>query len=347
MNALLEQASAEGTPLIDGEKVTFVWQGEDAPHLVGDFNYWALEDPALDLDRAAPDLWVRTVPFPRDAYIEYAYTLDGARMPDPLNRSIARDGMGHVNSYFRMPAATDTPLARPQRGVPRGTVTRHTVPGNGYVAGNTRTVHLYQPPVEKPCPLLVVFDGSGYLRRARLATIVDNLIAQGRIGPLALALVDPGGRGRTVEYACSDTTVAFIVHCVLPLARERLNLVDVANSPGAYGMMGASMGGLMSLYTALRAPDIFGHVLCESGAFGADRLYYRSVIYDLIRLGPVAPLKIWMDVGQHEWFLEPNRQMRTLLQERGYDVTYIEHSSGHNYPSWRNVLWRGLDCLYK
>jgi enterochelin esterase family protein len=245
-----------------------------------------------------------------------------------------------------MPAAQDTPLARRQPDVPHGTVTRHLVTGQGYVVGKGRTVHLYQPPVADPSPLLVVFDGRGYLRQARITTIVDNLIAQGRIRPLALALVSPGREGRSVEYACSDTTVAFIIKCVLPLARERLNLLDVAHAPGAYGMMGASMGGLMALYTALRAPEIFGAVLCESGAFGADRLYYRSVIDDLIRCGPPLPLRIWMDVGQHEWFLVPNWQMLALLKTQGYNVEYMEQTSGHNYPSWRNVLWRGLEHLY-
>jgi enterochelin esterase family protein len=220
------------------------------------------------------------------------------------------------------------------------------VAGQGYVVGASRTVYLYQPPGAEPCPLLVVFDGRGYLRRTHLPTIVENLAAQGRIRPPALALIQPGGKGRTVEYACSDTTVAFIIRCVLPVARAHLNLVDVAAVPGGYGIMGASMGGLMALYTALRAPEIFGSVLCESGAFGADQLYYRSVIYDLIRCGPAPPLKIWMDVGLHEWFLAPNRQMYALLREQGYDVRYTEQTSGHNYPSWRNILWRGLEYLY-
>jgi enterochelin esterase-like enzyme len=53
-----------------------------------------------------------------------------------------------------------------------------------------------------------------------------------------------------------------------------------------------------------------------------------------------------MDAGIHEWFLRPNREMHRLLQERGYLVAYREHSSGHNYPSWRNVLWRGLEHLF-
>ena len=106
----------------------------------------------------------------------------------------------------------------------------------------------------------------------------------------------------------------------------------------------------MALYTALRAPCIFGKVLCQSGAFGAEHapypLYYRSVIEDLITYVPTADLKIWQDVGRYEWFLEPNRQMYAHLQAHGYQPHYFEHSSGHNYPSWRNAVWRGLEYLY-
>jgi enterochelin esterase-like enzyme len=91
-------------------------------------------------------------------------------------------------------------------------------------------------------------------------------------------------------------------------------------------------------------------VLCESGAFGADhpdhRLYHRSVIEDLIDHLAPPPLTLWLDCGLHEWFLAPNRQMAARLLARGYAVSYWEQRSGHNYPSWRNVLWRGLMHLY-
>ncbi len=342
---LLNRARTIGTPLTEGEQVTFVWQGTEA-QIVGDFSHWGMDRPNLILEQIKQHIWAQTIELPHDAYLEYGIIHDGLRQPDPLNPHQIADGMGHINSFFWMPGAVDTPLARPQRNVARGVVTRHQVAGEGFVVGAKRTVNLYRPPVEQPVPLLVVFDGSGYLQKAGIATIVDNLIAQRRIRPLAMALVDPGGVGRAVEYACSDTTTAFIVHCVLPFARQQLNLLDTATMPGAFGIMGASMGGLQSLYIAHRAPEIFGRVLSESGAFGADFLYYRSVLEDLIRYAPRPEIKIWMDVGLHEWFITPNRAMYSLLQSHGYDVTYLEHTSGHNYPSWRNVLWRGLEHLY-
>ncbi len=343
MTSLLEQAKERGTPLVEGDLATFVWQGKPA-QLVGDFNHWSNE--AIAMQQVEPDVWAATVQIPRDAYSEYRFIVEGQFFNDPLNDHESDDGMGHVNSFFWMPQAVDTSLAQVQPDVARGEVTQSIVDGQNFVVGSQRTVHFYQPMVDQPVPLLVVFDGSGYLHKAKITTIVDNLIAQHRIQPIAMALVDPGGQGRAVEYACSDTTVAFIIKCVLPAAREHLNLIDVALSPGAYGMMGASMGGLMSTYIAHRAPEIFGKVLCQSGAFGADHLYYRSVIYDLIRYAPKPDIKLWMDVGIQEWYIQPNREIIPLLKERGYDVTYVEHNSGHNYLSWRNSLWRGLEHLY-
>lgn len=104
------------------------------------------------------------------------------------------------------------------------------------------------------------------------------------------------------------------------------------------------MGGLMALFVGLRLPHIFGKVLSQSGAFEMD--WYETVVLDLVRHGPLRPLQIWMDVGRLEGLLEPNRAMHALLAEKGYDVTCREFSGGHNYTSWRNDLWRGLEALF-
>ena len=37
---LLDRAQIEGTPLIEGNRATFVWEGETAPGLVGDLSGW-------------------------------------------------------------------------------------------------------------------------------------------------------------------------------------------------------------------------------------------------------------------------------------------------------------------
>ncbi len=339
---LVKRAREEGTPIIEGEQSTFVWHGRGPVKLAGDFDDWDLESSPM-LSEIEPKLWTHTMTWPRDSYMEYAFVVDGERALDPLNPRTIPSGLGHINNFFYMPEAAPTPLIRRQRGVPRGLVSRHTLETDGIVVGKKRAVYLYQPPTSEPCPLVVVYDGTDYMRRAKLPDMVDNLIAQKRIRPVALAMVANGGKARMIEYACSEMTVDYVVMNVLPLAYERLNLLDPQDSPGAFGVLGASMGGLMALYTAMRAPQIFGRALSQSGAFMVEHEY---VVCDLVRHMPMQPIKIWMDVGRFEMLLSANQHMRDLLVGRDYDVAYREFNAGHNYPAWRNDVWRGLEALF-
>jgi len=128
---------------------------------------------------------------------------------------------------------------------------------------------------------------------------------------------------------------------VLPLARKALKLIDVKKTPGAYGVLGASMGGLIALYSGLRHPEIFGHVISQSGAF-----YQPFVVNDLVQARQAPQLKIWMDAGALEYLLPYNRQMQARLAAKGYAVSYQEYRGGHNYTAWRNEVATGLETLF-
>jgi len=329
------------TPLIEGENVTFVWHGPVPPALLGDFNNWDIDQALFLEETKKPNVWKYTMQLPRDAYMEYAYMLNGERLNDPYNPRLSFNGEDADNNYFYMSDGTPTTLVKRRRDIPRGEVTRHVLYSDWLLVGGKRKVHLYQPATSEPSPLLVVFDGNDYRRRAKLVKIVDNLIAQERIRPLALAMVANRKKARGVEYACNDATLGFLASNLLPFAQEKLNLIDVRAHPGAYGVMGASMGGLISLYSAIRLPEIFGYVLSQSGGFDEE-----FVLTDLIRLSDPMPLKIWMDVGVFDFLYEENIRMHALLQSKGYDVTFAEYAGGHNYPAWRNDVWRGLEALF-
>lgn len=330
----------EPAPYLNEDRATFVWYGGSSPGLIGDFNHWD-EEQLISLEERRPGVWKRTIEFPPDAYIEYAYLLDGERVFDPLNANVTYNGVNAYNNYFYMPRGKPTPLAQYRMGVPRGKVLRkHLDTGDG-VAGGARAVDFYRPPVSEPTPLIVVFDGDDYDRRVRLPPMVDNLIAEGRIRPVSLAMVHNAGSDRMVEYACNDATLYAVAHILLPLAAETLDLVDVHQNRGAYGVLGASMGGLIAMYAGIRLPHLFGQVVSQSGAFFRD-----SVLFDLIRSRNVQTLEIWMDVGQYEFLTAPNREMHALLVENGYAVTYREYPAGHNYPAWRDDVWRGLEALF-
>lgn len=346
MKSIRSNVEKQSAPLIEGNKVIFLWQGKTAPQLRGDFTDWERGLP-ISLEKSGKGLWEYEVEFPEDAYIEYAYFIGDKRLTDPLNPRRVANGIGSYNQYFFMPKARRTPLSYYQRDVPRGRVTRYTLPTRNLVAGKERTVYLYQPPVSEPSPLLVVWDGRDYLQRGKLVQIVDNLIHQKRILPLAMAMVDNGKSARFAEYGCSESSLVFLMELVLPLAKAELNIIDSAENQASYGVLGASMGGLMAIYTALRFPGIFGKVISQSGAFSFGR--QDAVIFELIKRFDIRSTKICMAVGVYDFIhlLEANRRLYQLLVEGGYDITYQEYPAGHNYPAWRDEVWRGLEATFE
>jgi enterochelin esterase family protein len=348
MSALLERVQHGGNPIIDGDQATFVWQGDaPAPLLMGDFTNWG-EKP-LKLTHVERDVWAHTVTLPRDAYIEYAFAHKPdieERLSDPHNARTLWNGVDSINYSFTMPDFVPSPLLARGANVKRGTVTEHHIAGGRWLASSHRRVQLYQPPVDDPVPLVVVWDGGDYIARAKLNIIVDNLIAQGRIRPIALACIDNGQQARMAEYFCNDSTLVYVTDHVIPYAAARMKLIDPRTQPGAYGALGASMGGLMALYAGLRMPHLFGQIVSQAGAFFNSELVEYMVIDQLVETLPVKPLKIWQDIGTLDWLLPGNRAMHERLVRKGYAVTYQETGGGHNYTIWSHVVGQALETVY-
>lgn len=355
--SLEERVKREGNPVIDGDTATFVWVGDDPPQLVGDFNLWGFEgydrpDRPVTLQPVRAGLWMHTITLPEDAYIEYCFFRDiedeDSRVLDPHNTHTVDNGFGNLQNTFHMPAYRPTPyIADAENYMLRGTLTQHTVAHGVLPEGDKRRVWLYAPPTDQAVPLLLVYDGNDYLSRAYLPQIVDRLIDEDRIPPLALAMVENAGRARFMEYNASETALMAVMRLVLPLARAELKLIDPARQPGAYGVLGASMGGLMALYTGLRLSPIFGRVIAQSGAYQSGMLSgLPSLTETLLNLLSRPDLRLWQDVGRYEWLIEENRHMNALLRQRGYAPIYREFNAGHNYPAWRDQLPDALVAVF-
>ncbi|MBI5962876.1 MAG: esterase family protein [Chloroflexi bacterium] len=340
-HSLIEHAKKYGNPIIEGNQVTFLWIGKTAPHLIDDIHAW--EENPQKLSRIDKGLWAYSIELAGTAYLEYAFyePRTKKRIEDPLNKNTVYNGIGHYNHFFYMPEHFATELAIRQKNIPRGKVTHHLVDTWMLADDGQRDVYFYRPPVSEPVPLLIVYDGGDYLERGKLNVIVDNLIHKKRIQPIAMAFLQNGGDHRGVEYACSDATIVWLENIILPLARRKLNLLDITTHPGAYGVLGASFGGLMSMYTGLRMPEIFGKVICQSGVFESEGRDFVAV--DLIHYQLSRQIKLWMDIGHFDWLLEDNRRLQPILRENGYDVTYREFSGGHNYTCWRDEIPRALE----
>jgi enterochelin esterase family protein len=181
---------------------------------------------------------------------------------------------------------------------------------------------------------LYLQDGSEYVTRARAAVIADQLIAEGRVAPFIIVFVDPVDRYK--EYWANDKFAAFMATELVPLIDARYRTRATRD---ARALMGASLGGVISVWTALKHGDVFARVAGQSTAFQIDD---ERVVTTLAALGETErttrPLKFYFDVGLLEPIWKVNRRVRVMLEGKGYRVAYRESAAGHNWTNWRDQL---------
>lgn len=285
---------------------------------------------------------------------------------DPLSRltytSEGEEGRQLVSSYAEGPDAPPEPYIAERKGVPRGAL--DTLEVESRILGNRRKVSIYTPPGYRPkgAPygLLLVFDRGPYLSDVPTPVILDNLLADGMIPPLIAVLVDssvtndPDGEARGRELPPSPPFQRFLREELVPLVRASH---PVSNDPRRNVVAGSSYGGIAAAFTAFSSPDIFGNVVSQSGSYWWDPQCCYPRPQEMVFLGPDAawlvkqfaaapkkPLRFYMDVGLWEGadMVLPNRILRTVLEGKGYPVTYQEFTGGHDYLNWRGTLSDGL-----
>jgi enterochelin esterase family protein len=171
------------------------------------------------------------------------------------------------------------------------------------------------------------------VKRARAAVIADQLIAQGRVAPFIIVFVDPVDRTR--EYWMNDRFAAFMATELVPFIDARYH---TRTERDARALLGASLGGVISYWTALKYPDTFARIGGQSSAFQIDNDREIAALAALPTYNTQRPMKFYLDVGLLEPIWEVNRRARVLLASKGYSVVYHENEAGHNWTSWRDQL---------
>ncbi len=265
------------------------------------------------------------------------------------------------------------PDSQPRDGVPKGTVTRHTLaPGKVY-AGVPHNYSVYVPAkydAAKPTPFMIYLDGSGALGDGqRVPTVFDNLIHKGDLPPLIGIFVDPGvlpaltdgeqGRfHRILEYDSIDGRFArFLEEDLIAEVAKKYNL---SKDPSDHAIAGVSTGAVGAFSAAWDRPDLFRRVLSFIGTYvhmrGADSFP------GMIRLTEPKPIRVFLEAGKNDhlapghpfgtfyagsWPIN-NQLMFEALQFAGYDVRLEYGENAHNMthggaimPDALRWLWRG------
>lgn len=243
---------------------------------------------------------------------------------------------------------------------------------------NTRMLRVWLPPgysapenQARHYPIFYLNDGQNLFDPAtayigidwQADEAADRLIRESRIPPLILVGIDNAQKDRPREYlpyrSFSPPIMRpqgkrypdFLLHEVMPFLHRQYR---IARGPENTGLGGSSLGAIISLYTAMDQPGVFGRLLLESPSlFISNRQLLKSS-----RAFRQWPEKILMAMGTQEAgsadrdqeAVEDVRELEHVIRRAGLRedrlLVKIDEGATHSEREWAKRFPEALTFLF-
>jgi glycosidase/predicted alpha/beta superfamily hydrolase len=347
--------------------------------VAGSFNQWNPAAAEYRLAAESPGHYAITLPASVRGAIEFKFTLGSwdvvevdSTGADVANHSFTVPATGATSYVGMVPRWRDgSPRPRPQ---PSATASVSILTDSFAVPqlSRTRRVWLYLPPgyatSQARYPVLYMHDGQNVFdARTSFAgewgvdETLDSLHALGAPDAIVVA-VDNGGQKRFDEYSPwlnqkygggqGDAYVDFLVQTLKPYIDQHYRtLPDRLHT----GVAGSSMGGLISLYAALKYPDVFGRVGAFSPAFWVAPEIYAAAR----RASPRPGTRIYVVTGGQEGdtpdvYVRDHQRMVDTLRAAGFTIgeggdvrTAVRGDGRHAEWFWRREFPAAYEWLFQ
>jgi predicted alpha/beta superfamily hydrolase len=250
---------------------------------------------------------------------------------------------------------------------------KHTVTGEMKVLpevwspqlGNRRDILVHLPPSyatgERRYPVLYMQDGQNLFDRATSFAEewgVDRtmMAVAKRDGVEAIVVGIPNVANQRIdEYSpFADRKLGggrgnHYLEFVLDTVKPRIDAsFRTITERGATGVIGSSMGGLISLYAYFRYPDAIGF----AGAMSPALWFAERAIFAYLAAETYSPGRLYIDAGTLEGpaEVEDVTRLRELLVEKGYRkgrdlLAVIEKGGRHDERAWGRRFRKALPFL--
>jgi len=246
------------------------------------------------------------------------------------------------------------------------------------ILNNDRDVVIYLPPgyesnKNKRYPILYLHDGQNLFdgatsfipgREWRVDETAQTLITAGRIEPLIVVGIYNAGKARIDEYTpAADEKYKMGGKADLygrMLVEELKPFIDATyrtrKDAGHTGLGGSSLGGIVSMYLALKYPDVFGRVAVVSPSVWFAN---KQIVHYAEGLKRKPKIRIWLDMGTKEGSTAKDAQaavvdarlLEETLRKKGWktgkDLSYFEaEGAEHNETAWAARVGPLLEFLF-
>jgi len=289
---------------------------EDLIYIAGDFNGWNPGDPAYVLSKNEDQKWfITSAPAAEGTQIQFKFTrgswetVEKGAQGEELSNRLFTFGNGDTVSViiFNWAQGGGTPstaadnviLMDDDFGMPQ--------------LGRTRRIWLYLPPDYETSglnyPVLYMHDGqnlfddsTSFAGEWHVDETLNTLFDQGYMAPIVVG-IDNGGEDRIAEYTPwahltlgggdGDLYMEFVVQTLKPYID--LNYRTFAGREYT-GIMGSSLGGLISHYGALKYQGIFS----KAGIFSPSFWFSDSLWLFTREMGRQDAMRIYLMCGGSE-----------------------------------------------
>lgn len=208
-----------------------------------------------------------------------------------------------------------------------------------------------------------LFDPGAPFGEWQVDETIDALVAANEIEPLLVVAID-NSPDRMSDYTFDtdatygggngDAYLQAVVQRIKPWVDHHFRTQCEGEQTG---LIGSSLGGLISFRAVETYPEIFGRVACVSSSFWWND---NSVLPRLIAHPVVLPRRLWIDGGNQEGALDEsglssvlrdNRAMVKALLQQGAElgdnlVVWEDLGGQHNEPTWAQRLPNMLRYLW-
>lgn len=230
-----------------------------------------------------------------------------------------------------------------------------------------RAVTVYLPPGyderERRYPVLYMQDGQNLFdpERAfvrgqswRLREAADDAIHARTMEPVIIVGVDNAGEKRIDEYTPTRDPEKdagggaadygrMLIEELKPLIESRYR------TDGSSAIGGSSLGGLVSLYLALKHPGVFSRAAVMSPSVWWNG---RSILRDVDAFGAAQRPAIWLDIGGREGSeaISGAKALRDRLLAKDWDDEnfrfHEERRADHSERAWAGRIRKVLEFLF-
>jgi len=243
---------------------------------------------------------------------------------------------------------------------------------------NTRLLRIWLPPgynqaenEGRAYPVFYLNDGQNLFDPAtayigvdwQVDEAVDRLVRESKIPPLIVVGIDNAQKDRPKEYLPyrsvhppilrprGDRYPDFLLNEVAPFVAQRYR---IASGPENTGLGGSSLGAVISLFTVMDRPGVFGRLLLESPSlFISNRQLLKSS-----RAFRQWPAKVFMAIGTREVgidhrdkrVVEDVRALEHILRRSGLRedrlLVKIDEGATHSEREWARRFPEALTFLF-